>query len=191
MEPSLWTVAPLSVRLCLLALYAVAAFQILRSVRLAWRVYRQPSERILAETITSGAIDPDLLARSALANRLPFKDIAKFPGESAEARFLYLWETCYADVVSIRRACFLSVFLSFLMVTCGAYPTYFDCWNNSKVPASFCLIVGGERLLKALSIGLSLCTLLYFLSSYFERILAFRMARWKHFSTVLKIGMQN
>src|SRR5271154_3711249 len=139
MEPSLWAVAPLSVRLFLFGLSALAALQILRSVRLAWRVYHHPSERILAEAISTGAIDPDLLARSALADRVPVKSTTKFSSDSAgaavhvlrlaEARFLHLWEACQADVVSIRRACFLSVFLSFLMVACGAYPTYFFRYN--------------------------------------------------------------
>jgi hypothetical protein len=197
MEPSLWTVAPDIVRLFLLGLFAVAVLPVLRSVRLAWREYHYPGERISTETIVGGAIDPNLLARSALADRLPFKNMAKFSSESegaavhilrlAEARFLYLWETCHADVGSIRRACFLSVFLSFLMVACGAYPTYFFCYNDTNLSGSYCLIVSGERLLKALSIGLSLCILLYSLSSYFERILAFRMARWKYFATTLKI----
>jgi hypothetical protein len=93
---------------------------------------------------------------------------------------LYLWERCCADALSIKRACGLALLLSFSMLPSGAYPTYFLCYDNSKLSGSYCLIVTGERLLEAVSCGLGLSIILLLMSNFFERALAYRMSRWKY-----------
>jgi len=201
---SFWIIQPLIVRLFFLALFMVGMIAMLRFTILAWRLYGSPRKRFFPATILTGGVDANILARSALANRLSLEDLEKHPnpkllgdgvsGEAslrllrvAESRFVYLWESCRSDITSTKRACVLALLLSFTMVASGAYPTYFLCYNNSRYSGSYCLIVTGERLLDDLWLGLTLCVILYALSSHFERALAQRMTSWRYFSARLTI----
>jgi hypothetical protein len=186
-------------------LFAVVLISVVRFVRLARRLSRYSGERILAENIVKGEADPDLLAASALASRVPSKTIPEKRANSessterasvekalyilrvAESRFLYLWERCYADMESTKRASLLTLLLSFAMVTHGAYPIfYYGCYNDGKVTGYDCLFRTAEQLIVTLGFGLSLGAMLYLGSSFIERKLADRKTCWKYFCSRLK-----
>lgn len=158
----------------------------------------------MPERIFRGEADPDLVARFALASRVLSKcapekflrsesSVGQASEErvlrilrSAEIRFLYLWERCHVDVESTKRASLLALLASFLMVAYGAFPAYYSCFNNSKLPGSLCMFLTVEQLVSTLAFGLSLCVMLFLVSGSFERTLANRRARWMYFCAQLK-----
>jgi len=106
---SFWLMQPMSVRLFLLGLLGVIIISVVRSGRLAFRLYRYSGEPTSPENIVDGKADPDLLAASALAGRafrrtrfdtransqpsLAAVGVEKVPYalRAAESRFSYLW----------------------------------------------------------------------------------------------------
>jgi len=204
MTHSFWVMQPMSVQLFLLGLLAVALISVMRFGRLASRLYRYAGRRILPENIVKGEVAPDLLAASALASRAPDKAALEKQANSgfsaegvgaekvlqvlrvAEIRFAYLWERCYADVESTRRASALTFLVSLVMVAYGASPTYSMYFNDSNRPGSFCLFLTAEQLLALLALGWSGCGALYFMSSFFERALADRKTSWKYLCATLR-----
>ena len=181
------------------AVVVVIAF--VRMMKLAWHLYRHSGPPILLEGAV--AVAPDLLARSALANRIrtgPVKGNRtrfEFPAAAskdtvlpglrlAEARFLYVWERCFAASESIKRASVVTLLLTFIMIAGGASPAYnlnFHGYNTTGLMALYQTI---DQLLGLLAFGLSVCTILYLVSSFFERVLADRKARWTYFCAQLK-----
>jgi len=179
---------------------AVVLIWTLRFGRLARRLYRYSGRPMTINGFPQDISSPELLALSALAGKVPFDAVQKYHAESgatgekaspeeilrimrlAEGRFLYLWERCYTDIMSAKRACLFTILLSSLMVTYGAYPLYFGCFNDSRVSGYYCMFEAGKRLLESLSLGLSVCAFLYLSSNVLERTLAHRRATWKYFS---------
>jgi len=195
---SFWVMQPTSVRLLLLGLLGVAAISVVRSARLARRLYRYSGEPTSLESIVDGRADPDLVAASALAGQAlcttvlgaravsqPPLDRAGVEGvhcvlRAAENKFSYLWEKCYSDVQSIKSASMFSFLLSLVMVAYGAFPTYSRFYNNSNRPGSLCLFLTVEQLFLLLALGWSCCVALYLAASFFERTLADRKTCWKY-----------
>ncbi len=99
---------------------------------------------------------------------------------------MYLWEGCRAEVESTKRASVLALLLSVAMVACGASPTYHGCFNDSNLPGKYCLFLTVQQTIGLFGLGLSLCSALYWASSYFERILADRRARWEYLGSTLR-----
>jgi len=194
-----WFAQPLGVKGILLILFAVVLTSAVRFWRLARCLYRHPGERVPPESILSGGADPDLLAASALssrigretlaANRASFGAPVERPNveaalgslRMAEGKFLYLWEKCHMDVESTRRASLLTLLVTIVMVTYGAFPTYYGWFNNSNLPGSYCLLTAAKQLFGLLAFGISACGMLYGVSSFFERTLADRKACWTYF----------
>lgn len=201
---SFWVMQPMSVRLFLLGLLGVIIISVARSGRLARRLYRYSGEPTSPENIVNGKADPDRLAASALAGRVlcrtgldtraisqPSMDrvgVGEVPYalRAAESKFSYLWEKCYSDMQSIKRASIFTFLLSLVMVAYGAFPTYSRFYNNSNRPGSLCLFLTAEQLFLLLALGWSSCATLYFASSFFERALAHRKASWKYFCESLR-----
>jgi hypothetical protein len=201
---SLWAIQSDSVRLIILCLVATAAIPLARFVRLAHRLYRNPGAPLGREDVLKGAVAPDILAGSALANWALCKTMASRPATSgpptgrasqeqvrrilreAEIAFLYLWDSCYADVKSARRASVVTLLLSMVMVTYGESAVYSDCFDNGIRTGYACMFLTVEQLLHLLAFGLSLCTLLYLVSSCFRRTLAMRKASWDYFCARLR-----
>jgi hypothetical protein len=117
----LWFAQAPGGKLFLLGLCAVVIISVMRFSRLARRLSRTSGEGISTGNIVQGEADPDLLATSALAGRVPSESVpgefANFgsterPGAEvalhilrvAETKFLYLWEGCHADVESTKRS---------------------------------------------------------------------------------------
>jgi hypothetical protein len=187
------------VRLALLSQAALVLISLVRFVQSGRRLYRYSGERILPEHVLRAEADPDLLAAYALARRLPCKAVDKRANSelprnpastdkvllilrAAESRFLYLWENCYADVESAKRASLLSFLLAVVMVTYAALPTFSRyVLNKGAYP-----LLAAEHLLVLFTLGCSCCTLLYLASSFFERKLVNRKICWKYFCSRLR-----
>jgi hypothetical protein len=199
-----WADQPAVVQLFLLGLFALVLVSAVRFVKSARLLYWYSGVRYSPENIFKGEADPDLLAASALAGRVPNKTFLKSRASSepspvrggeeqavyvlrlAESRFLYLWEGCYADVKSARRASLLAFMLSLVMGVYAAPSIYFRCSNDSNVLGSTCLLLTVWYALVLLALGWSCCTVLYFASSFFERKLAYRRTCWKYFCSRLR-----
>jgi len=201
---SLWFAQPVVVRSILLGVSGVILTSVMRCWRLARCLCRYPGESVSPERILRGEADPDLLAASALASRMGRESLAGKRATSggpigrpsvetalrslgvAESRFLYLWEKCRIDVESVKSASLLTLMASIAMVTYGAFPTYAECFNNSNLPGSYCLLTAAQQLLGLLAFGISACGMLYGVSSFFERKLADRKACWTYFCSKLR-----
>jgi len=195
---------PTPVKVLLIILFLITLTSIVRSVRLAHRLYHSSCKPILLDDIFKRTVDPNVLALSALANRLPLNGIVQEAVKSeptaasansqdvlyvlqvSDGKFRYLWERSQADVESNRRAGVLVLLLSFVMVTFGAVPAYLFFYNNSNRTGLQSLLLAIDQLLTLLGLGLSLYTMHYFVSSRLERALATRMSTWKYFCTTLK-----
>jgi hypothetical protein len=206
---SFWYGTPFGPKLLLLGLFGLACIQMVRFVILGLRLYSFTGKPVSPENVAGWVLDPDLLARAALTNRPLFSALAeKLPTtepctdrpavekalytlRAAENRFLFLWEQCYADVASTRRAGRLTVLLSLVMIAYAAFPTYSLAYNNTNRPGFLAMLLTADELLALLALGLSLAALLYSISSFFERALAQRMARWKYFSATARNELQN
>ena len=200
----LWIAQPPSVKLFLLGLLTAVIISLVRFVRLARRLSQYTGRPISPEDILKGDADPDLLAASALANRVPSETVPEksvHPGAStdkasaekalhilraAETKFLYLWETCHADVASTRRASVFTCLLSIAMVAHGAYTVFEERCANNNNSGLYCLVPTAEQLVVTFAFGLFLCAMLYLGSSFFERKLAHRKACWNYFSSRLR-----
>lgn len=187
------------VRLVLLSQLALILICVVRFIRSGRFLYRFSGDSILMDHVLRAEADPDLLAAYALARRLSCKAVDRRanpePSKSqarvdkvllilnaAESRFLYLWENCYADVESAKRASLLSFLLSVIMVSYAAFPTYSRyVLNKSAQP-----LLATEHLLLLFTLGCSCCAVLYFASSVFERKLTKRKTCWTYFCSRVK-----
>jgi hypothetical protein len=184
-----------------LSLVLISAARLVNSAR---RLYQYSSGRISAEDVVKGGVDPDLLAASGLANRLPCRDLlqkrvgSEFLRDEtgavrplyilgvAESRFLYFWKICRADVDSARRAALLTFTLSMVALAYSALPIYFLHFNNSNQGGASSTFWTVQDLLVLLGHGWSCCAVLYLASSFFERALVRREICWKYFCARVK-----
>ena len=190
-----WTAEPLHVRLFvvyLLLLSCVMAVLILKLVR---RFFPLPGRKISLKHIREGAVDPDLLAESALANNLacdiPLNSGAPSLVASKEAtvrlmrladfKFQYLWEGCRDDVALIRRLALLTLLLSLLIIVYGTFPTWGDEFNNASITGYVALFRTVSQLLERLALGLAASVILYAISICFERVAMHRRTLWTYF----------
>ncbi len=193
-----WIMQPMEIKLVVLGLFVVVVITTERFVRLAWHLRHRPRGFIGPEEVSRGAVDPDLLARSALANRVPWQGIlaeladtrpsAESAGgvqrapvfRMAESAFLYLWKKCQADVEAGKRACVAVFLATCIVMSWGAYSTY-ENYRGGNRWAGECLYLTLFLELRVLALGLSLCAVLYLVSSALERTLASRRISWEHF----------
>jgi len=196
-----WKLQPTNVRLILLVQFVLIVIAVLRSLRLAWRLYRRWDAPVVLEEAVAVS-GPDVIARSALANRIRIgpakekransdfaatasKEAVLFGLRMAEADFLYVWTKCCTDSESIMRASKVTLLLTFVMIAGGASAIYSEClacYNCSVLTALRATI---DQLLTLLALGLSVCTSLYIIHSFFERLLADRRARWTYYCSHL------
>jgi hypothetical protein len=165
-------------------------------MRLTWHLYSFSNrKRVSLRDIRDGIIMPELLAESALENRivcdvpsdhdpetpLPVEAEATFlrTVQAAENRFLYLWEVCSAEVKSTKRLAVLTLLLSFLVVSYGAFSTFSETYNSANITGTQALIKTGFRLLDRLAHGLLVCTALYGTAILFEGALMRRRNSWR------------
>jgi hypothetical protein len=208
-----WASQPTHVRLFLLYLFGVAAVGVVNAVKLARLLYSIPGQRAgisFEEMIFKDVGAKDALAESALGGRgLAYMSLEAWHNETQSAilkidgsqvlrrveaagnRFDYLWGGCHADVTALRRASTPVLLLSLLVVVYGAFPTFHDFCNNSKLVPLDCLILTLDQLLTRLALGLGCCLALHLAANWFDRALIRRKTRWKYFSESLKTELRN
>ena len=138
--PLTWAEQQPHARLFLFYLFVVTCFGVVRSIRLARRLYSKDTS-----------------------------------GSSSKGReTLRLFATCDADIASIRRLVPITIGISLLVVTAGAFST----WNDESANPHLNAIQSGYRALHELgvrfSLGLFVSILLYSLASFFQGIVARR-----------------
>jgi len=100
---------------------------------------------------------------------------------AAENKFAYLWEGYYAEVRSTKSLAVLTLLLSLLVVSYGAYATYLYEFHNRNITGAQALVYAAFRLLDRFARGLLVCTALYGAAIFFEGVLLQRRRRWNHF----------
>jgi hypothetical protein len=183
---------PSGIRFILLCLFVLLCVSAVRLTKLALRLYRFVGRASKLRAILRGGGNADLIAASAFAGSLRDRDLIENPSDhtlcAADARFTYLWDRGHADVESTRRASTLAVLLSMSMVAYGAYPLYQWYFNDTNRTGEWSLFWTIQQLLALLSIGFPCAAILYFASSFFERILAHRKARWRYVYASLRMN---
>lgn len=187
-----WFLALVQIKLFLFTMCVLALIATVRFARLALRLYRYTGNAVLPENIVNGKTDPNLLAAFALANRLLCKSmlpkcmnseaLADGAGKEkamlmlrmAESRFSYLLETSSIDVESGKRASLLVLLLSVAMVGFAAFGPFLSWFEMA------------EHLVRLFAFGTLLGAVVYFMSSFFERLLSKRKICWEYFCSRLK-----
>jgi hypothetical protein len=195
----IWVSEPWHGRLFNLYLAVVACILIVRSLRLAWRLYSFSSrKRFSLANIRDGIVTPELLVESGLTNKLcdapsaedgdPERHSPLAPEpvllssvHAAENKFAYLWEGYSAEVRSTKSLAVLTLLLSLLVVSYGAYATYLYEFHNRNITGGQALVYAAFRLLDRFARGLLVCTALYGAAIFFEGVLLQRRRRWNHF----------
>jgi hypothetical protein len=169
-------------------------------VELAWRFCRfSRTGRISFDCIRDEAITPDALAKSALRGELLLRDSearnakANDPLDGSsnrkavevlklgDASFMRIIEMTCAKLASIKRMAILTALVSLLTIVSGAYPTWEAAYDNSNISGAVALFHAGDVLLNRVALGLSVCTLMYAVHSFFAGLLAGRKLNWKDF----------
>ncbi len=190
---------PWESKVFLLYLFTVLAISVGRSLNLARKLgWFSVSRRTSLGKANSGIQGPDLLAASALANRLvddlpgrllsesghqPKKDNATALlrlMEQAEFKFLYSWEMCSTKVESIKRLAVLTSLLSVLLLVCRA-TTILAYITAQKVVGNAFVAGSMAEVFVLLALGIFVCALLYAIYTFYEGTLRRRRASWKYF----------
>lgn len=203
-----WVYEPIHVKLFFLYLLAVICISTVLLMKLTYRLFSLPGrERISFQNLRDGAVNTDLLAESALANRVLDEPVAGESGGTditrhtdsqkatlraagaAARKFSYLWEMCYVRVQSIKRLVSLTLLVSFLILVYGFVPAWGNEFENANVTGMHALFNAIPELLARLALGLFSCAALYGAASFFEGVLARRKAYWTYVSDKLKDEM--
>jgi hypothetical protein len=191
-----WIILPSIIKLFTLALvtgFCICTVRMLRLAR-ALRAYRGIPLSLAA--IADGAVDPDPLARSALAGGIRYNAFVVGCGDlrsqkasakallalrTAEARFACLWGTHLADVRLYRRVSALMMLGSVIAVAAATRDGVISACEDRNVRFAYCLFDATCVMLTALAFELSLCGAVYAASIALERVLAKRKADWTYF----------
>jgi hypothetical protein len=174
-----WAIEPLHVRLFVLYLLGAGCFTLWRSVNLMRRLFS--IDRVTKAALRNDvSLGPRPGERSSSTEPKTVGSVDVFRREqAAECEFSVLSEACDADIASINRLVTLTLYLSLLVVVYGAFPTWADEFNNSKVTGNMALHSAVEKLFARFTLGLSTSILLYAASSFFVGNLARRRIKWK------------
>ena len=134
-----WDLEPVNLKLLMFILFALGLISVVRFVKLARLLYHYSGDPVSHQGVAEGKVAPKALARASLASQVVWEAVPERSSGAersmdtvtrkkaldilrvAERRFFSLWESCYADVESAKRASLLGILLSFAMVTSG-YP---------------------------------------------------------------------
>jgi|WetSurMetagenome_2_1015567.scaffolds.fasta_scaffold186837_2 hypothetical protein len=169
-------------------LLLAVCFTLVQVIRLAMALWAFSRKR---EFLHDETIAMDLLVQAALKGRLKSafrlsggdaiidRAAALFRVDCIETKFLYLWETCYAKVQSIKTLTCLTVMLSCLVTVRGIYNVCVALQHEESAgPAA---IAGGvAETLMVLGAGLPVAAFLYVVSRRFEGTLARRRRDWNY-----------
>lgn len=195
-----WTVQPTHVRLFELYLAWLLAGTMFRAMRIGRQLYGISAARAAAPDIAGGRAEPDLLATSAIAGKVPRetaalqlqrlnyaeREAALNMMERADIKFRYLSDSISNRFAWMRRTVMLTLFLLSLVLAYGGLTTYGDICNNSKLTGSECFLATIGQLLVRLIMGLSVCAIVYAIRSGLEDVLQDRKTKWEYVSDNLK-----
>lgn len=193
-----WTTEPLYARLFILFLLVSAGVAIGWSLKLSFRLIQLSKHgRVTLTAVLSGAVQADTLAKLAITGGIFCEDsgdkgtdvgtreadklAVNHTLSVANVKFQYLWELSEAGVASIEQIVRLTLLLTLLVSTFGAYPTWSSAFENNNITGMAALFVAGDLLLARISLGLGVGSLIYVLSVLLRRVLSNRMAKWKFF----------
>lgn len=172
---TIWTDQNWVVRLLLLVQSCLLLISLLRFAKLFRWLYVYRRRSISPQQLATGAADA-LYALSHQAPREPAD--APNPLGVAEREFLYLCEKCSLDVESTKRASWLVFLLTLIAAAYRASMLYrMEC--DSRL--SNCLLYEAVSVSRLLVVGLSVSSIIYFGSGFFERKLSKRKNDWKYF----------
>ena len=191
-----WATEPFYVRLFVAYLVFVILGVALLALRLALTFYSLTERIHVRPDNPPHTFIPDVLVRAAISGRLifesvsakcnrqegqgrPSRDCLIHPLQLADARFQYLWQRRYTDIIWIRKLSQFTILLSIFIATYGAFPTWGDQFNNRAITGAEAFFGAASLLLERLSLGLGVGTLLYGISVSFERVALCRLALWK------------
>jgi hypothetical protein len=178
LTPLIWKIEPPHARLFFLYLLGVGCFTVWQSIRLKLRlaalqklIGTVPAKKA---TLTSSHGDGSSTADHKAADVQAFR-----PVQSAEREFSILYEMCDADVASINRSATLTFYLSLLVIVYGAFPTWTFEYTTSTLTGTAAWHKATEILLARLTLGLTMTTLVYAVSSFFAGALSRRKIKWR------------
>lgn len=193
-----WSVEPTHVRLFVIYVVAVGCFVAVRSIQLARRLYRPPgAESLTVEAFLDSGATTDRIATAALSGGIRCKSNVQRRDtqqnecqiatteestqrfQEVESEFLTRLEVCEADLASMRRLVPLTIGLSIFVVVYGAFPTWTDEFNNSRLTGNVAACMASERLFARFAIGLGVSIFIYTAYSFFTGTLSRRRIHWK------------
>ncbi len=205
-----WVASSPAAKLLLVVIGGIVLTAIMRFARLAFRLHPWMKRRTLVpEDMAKGRAAPNLIAAFALGSWslcdkvLPKCIDAGVPADPSgkdrviamlrmsESRFVYLWESCSADVESGKRASLLLLLLSVPLVGFNIFSTYLWFCEGRHVSAYWCLFEMVHHQVSLFAFGVWLSAMVYFMSSVFERLLSKRKASWNYFCSRLNDGNGN
>ena len=188
------------VRLFFIYLFAALITSVSRALKVSLRYFSlSKSQAVSLDTLCDGSSDAIMLADSALRNRLlyvPRTDIrdhantsaglaerlALRTADSADSRFLYLWEKSCATVKSLRR---LALFTFLLSCTLLSYRLslllHGEFASEGKSSVFVLMLQHIAQLFAVFFLGLLVATFLYALSSVLIGALRRRKIAWQYF----------
>jgi hypothetical protein len=199
------------IRIFLLYLLIVACISIVRLVRIAYRVrpvgVRKP---VTLEKILTAAFTPEQVAEAALKNQLSLSvssgnrsgsshlplsstdvEAMQVTLKSAESRFSYLWKRTHLMVKSTEKLAWLT-FLSTLLTGLVSATFFangiflFSTGEASRIPLGIIIRENITLLFARLSLGLTVCLLIYLQSTLLEGLMQRRRILWEDFVQRMK-----
>ncbi len=171
----------LSERLLGIFLFVSICIILVRMIKLAWRLWCFRSKR---EFLSDGTGTVEEIAKAVLRGlfeREPKlthnENISKV--DCIDTRFLYLWETCYAQIQSTKSLALLTVILSFSVAVLGCINICDGLVTEESVGIAATAHIGRETL-AYLATGLFVSAFFYAISLMFGGILACRRRDWNY-----------
>jgi hypothetical protein len=205
-----WFIEPLSAKMLIFYLTAVACVTIWRIGRLLRYLYPARNLMIISsQNVCDGTITAERLVQCALAGRmrLGLHDGDSKPNDkskpvrrgitlqilgAAEAEFSYLWDRLFQSVQSTKRIIVLTLLLS-LFVTVRGISSIMDgryMISNDRMPQSVLLQENVVEMFGILSLSLCFCVFLSLVWTICEGVLRRRRASWIHFCARFKNDAQ-
>jgi hypothetical protein len=184
----LWTSFQAFQKLYVIYLFVAVCVTLVRITRLALQLwsFRRKRESLGGDmgdnfdVIAKAALNGNIERASNLANSAEAINRAAilFKVDCIEARFLYLWETCYAKVQSIKALALMTVIISVCVASFGVV----DWFAFLKCGELIADVYGGFviELSLLMAIGFFISAFLYASSFWLQGALARRRTEWNY-----------
>jgi hypothetical protein len=195
MSLELWDSVPAYVKLILIGLCAATIIAMVRCVKLGRKLLFNRQLWPSPKEFSNGELPAEKLANYALSHASPphrwyneqspvSSELHKVAQGLRSARFAYLCDECFADVVAVKRSARLTVLTAILTIAYFANPMI---QGEGSSYLSTTLYRTTDQLLQLLSFQLSLGALQYCLASLFEVVVDRRRNSWQYFYARLEL----